>query len=67
MALPGETVGTGAPLPYPDAEPGVMMSAAGYFIGYTDEDGSPYTRESGYFASYEEADEALVNGNYTRR
>lgn len=67
MALPGETVSTGAPLPYPDAKPSVNMSGAGYFIGYTDEEGLPYSRESGYYASYQEAAEALVNDTYTRR
>ena len=39
----------------------VLKSAAGYYIGRT-EDGMPYSRESGYFRTYEEAEE-LFNPN----
>jgi len=67
MAMPGETVSTGAALPFPDAKPTVAMSAAGYFIGYIDSDGSPYSRESDYFRSYEEAAEALDNDTWEAR
>ena len=44
MTLPGETVGTGAD--HPGTPLQVCWSAAGYYIGYLDHDGSPYSRES---------------------
>lgn len=38
----------------------VLYSAAGYYIGRRDtKDGSPYSRESGYYPSYETAEVAL--------
>lgn len=48
----------------------VMQSAAGYYIGRTCRDreeggfpfDEPYSRESGYFRSYEEAEKALTKG-----
>lgn len=39
----------------------VLKSAAGYYIGRTEE-GMPYSRESTYFRTYEEAKE-LLNPN----
>lgn len=67
MVMPGETVDTGAPLPYEGAQPEVLSSGGGrYFIGYNDEDGLPYTRESEYYRTYEEAEEALEAGTYSR-
>lgn len=67
MVMPGETVDTGAPLPYEGAEPEVLMSGGGrYFIGYTDVDGLPYTRESDYYRTFEKAEEALDEGTYGR-
>lgn len=55
--FPGETVLSGAK--HPGTAPEVMSTAAGYYIGYRDEDGLPYSRESGYFASLSEADRNL--------
>lgn len=67
MVMPGETVDTGAPLPYEGALPEVLSSGGGrYFIGYNDEDGFPYSRESEYYRTYEEAEEALEAGTYGR-
>ena len=46
MVMLGETVDTGAPLPYEGAQPEVLSSGGGrIYIGYLDEDGLPYTRE----------------------
>jgi len=53
----GETVATGATHPGTPLE--VLQSAAGYYLGYRDEDGLPYSRESGYFANEEAASSAL--------
>jgi hypothetical protein len=50
--LPGETVMSGADLPYPRARPKVLQSAAGFFIGFVEADGSPYSRETEYMDSY---------------
>jgi hypothetical protein len=67
MVMPGETVDTGAPLPYEGAQPEVITSGGGrYFIGYLDEDGTPYTRESEYYRTYELAEEALDAGTWSR-
>jgi len=45
----------------------VLCSAAGYYIGFfCPECGGPYSRESGYFRSREEADRALNSGFYGR-
>lgn len=49
-----ETVSAGAQ--HPGTEPEVMLSAAGYYIGYRDEDGLPYSRETNYFATESEAE-----------
>jgi hypothetical protein len=62
MALPGETVRLGAPHPYEDAMPKIMQSAAGFYVGYSCEDGSPYSRESGYYPSREAVVEAMLKG-----
>ena len=40
----GETVASGAPLPYPEAQPEVLKSGAGYYIGYQSQYGEPYSR-----------------------
>lgn len=50
--LPGETVLSGGTLPYPRATLGVFSSAAGFFIGFRDQDGAPYSRETEYMDSY---------------
>ena len=45
----------------------VCHSAAGYFIGTTDENG-PVSRESfEYFRSYQDADQALATGCWQQR
>ena len=68
MALPGETVSTGAPLPYPGARIQVCMSGAGYYLGFLDYDQSPYSRESrDYYATSELAMEALLNNTWEAR
>lgn len=67
MVLPRETVFAGLPLPYPGAEPEVLSSGGvRYYIGFTGEDGSPYSRESGYYRTPEDAAEALMEGWYGR-
>lgn len=67
MVMPGETVDTGAPLPYEGAVPEVITSGGGrYFIGYLDEEGLPYTRESEYYRTHELAEEALEAGTWGR-
>ncbi len=66
MVMKGETVGTGAPLPYGTAQPEVMDSGAGYYIGYRSEDGCPYSRESGYYTTYAAAKTALEVEFYGR-
>lgn len=51
--LPGETVLSGAK--HPGTQLAVLKSAAGYFVGFQDTDGQPYSRESVYFADLQEA------------
>jgi hypothetical protein len=62
MVLPGETVGTGAELPEPGARLQVMESAAGFYWGYRDVDGCPWSRESGYYRCVEDAEAAMDRG-----
>lgn len=74
MALPGETVASGAP--GPDENPNVrgplvMSSAAGYYVGYEEKDEEfgfwePSSRESGYYPTSEAAQAALDSGEYGR-
>ena len=61
--LPGETVTSGAPLPYDDAMPDVLKSRAGHYIGYQDAFGLPYSRETHYM-SRTQAIEALNDGSW---
>ena len=42
----------------------VLCSAAGYYVGFFCPHCGPYSRESGYYASREEAEQALSNGFY---
>lgn len=69
MALPGETIQTGAPATCPDCgvTPPIRVtsSGAGYYIGTWCHCG-PYSRESGYFGSSEDAQAALNSGVYGR-
>lgn len=39
----------------------VCQSAAGYYLGYMSIYHGPYSRESGYFKTYEEAADTLVS------
>lgn len=57
MTIKGETVLTGAP--HPGTDLSVMHSGAGYYLGFPDIDGGPYSRESGYFPDHESADRVL--------
>jgi non-ribosomal peptide synthetase component E (peptide arylation enzyme) len=67
--LPNETIGNGAPSTCPDCQlklvNAVHRSGAGFYIGTFCNCG-PYSRESGYFATKEEAQAALESGNYGR-
>jgi hypothetical protein len=56
--LTGETVLSGAEHPGTALE--VMESGAGFYLGFPDEHGAPYSRESIYFATKEHAESALV-------
>jgi hypothetical protein len=65
MALPGECVNATRTV---CSECGTELalktcaSAAGYYIGFFCPHCGPYSRESGYYASREEAEQALNNG-----
>jgi len=68
MTLPGETVGAyttqcdcGQELRL-----GVQRSAAGYYLGFFCPKCGPYSRESGYYRTREEAAEALRQGSFWR-
>ena len=62
MVAPNETIGTGAPKKCEDCGttlvPRVMFTCA-YYIGTTCQCG-PYSRESEYFKTREQADQALA-------
>lgn len=46
----------------------VLKSAAGYYLGTLDEDGTPYSRESvAYWRTYEEAQAALESGAWEQK
>ena len=68
MVMPGETIATGAPTTCEDcgkkSELTVCKSSA-YYIGAWCDCG-PYCRESGYYATREEAEHALKTGDYSR-
>ena len=67
--LPGETIASGADPVCPDcgqpAVLGVYQSAAGYYIGTYCGCG-PYSRESGYYRTYDEAKRAMILECYGR-
>jgi non-ribosomal peptide synthetase component E (peptide arylation enzyme) len=67
--LPGETIATGAASTCADClkdlKNEVLRSAAGYYIG-TLCDCGPYTRESGYYRTEEEAQRALDADTFVR-
>jgi hypothetical protein len=62
--IPGETVASGAP--HPGTEIQILSTPAGYYIGYLTGDGFPYSRESGYYTTREEAETVLKKGGYER-
>ena len=70
MVLPGETVATGAPMACLDCKKAlkvrVCKSAAGYYVGFLCPDCGPHSRESGYYKTEKEAEEALYSGKYER-
>lgn len=46
----------------------VVRSAAGYYLGTSNEDDFPVSRESvEYFKTQEQAEQALASGNWTQR
>ena len=55
--MKGETVLSGAP--HPGTELEVMESPAGYYLGYRDDDGLPYSRETQYMNWRETAEHML--------
>ena len=57
MALNKETVLLGAE--HPGTRLVVMNSQAGYYLGYVDQDGAPYSRESIYFGTPQAAENVL--------
>jgi hypothetical protein len=67
--LPGETIASGAPNTCPECrtELGnqVLRSAAGFYVGTRCECG-PYSRESGYYRTEQEAQRALDTGTFVR-
>ncbi len=69
MAIIGETLASGAPAMCDicDSVPtlDVYQSAAGHYVGTYCECG-PYSRESGYYPSREEAQKALDSGEFSR-
>ena len=44
----------------------IQKSAAGYYVGFFCMTCGPYSRESGYYRSYEEAEKDLSKGTYAR-
>jgi hypothetical protein len=65
--IPGETISTGAPTKCSDCgitvELKVCHSAAGYYVGSECNCG-PYSRESSYSKTYEQAERLLKSGLY---
>jgi hypothetical protein len=68
--LPGETIASGADPKCPDCGTVVTLdvyrSNAGYYVGTYCKCG-PYSRESGYYATRQEAESALSAGGYERK
>lgn len=67
--MPGETIRSGAPATCPECNKKltaeVLQSYAGYYIGTICFCG-PYSRESGYYNTYAEAQANLERGTYYR-
>jgi hypothetical protein len=69
MTLPGECVNSTKTTCHECATElaiDIQKSAAGYYIGFFCQECGPYSRESGYYQSYEEAEKALSTGSYYR-
>jgi hypothetical protein len=70
MTLPGECVGPTATICHECGTElliGVLKSAAGYCLGFfCNECVTPYSRESGYYRTFQEAESALNIGTYGR-
>lgn len=79
MTLPNETIGRkfdtdlpkgstlacdicGTEMPFE-----VLRSAAGYYLGFACPEHGPYSRESEYFRTHQEADDALKTGLWRPR
>ena len=71
MALPGETIGKGAPLVCPDCGSTVsdikVCKSNMYYLGTMCPICGPYSRESDYFRNAAEAQAALESGNWIPR
>lgn len=70
MVMHGETLATGASPTCPDCgvevKLQVLRSQAGYYVGTQCHCG-PYSRESGYYRTAEEAERDLKSDSYTIR
>jgi hypothetical protein len=71
MVIEGETIATGAPPDCggPDCSvtgPRMIRSAAGWYIGFHCNACGPYSRESGYYRTPDEAQQALDLDDYGR-
>ena len=69
MTLPGECVGEPTTICHEcstELAIDIQKSAAGYYIGFFCDCCGPYSRESGYYRSSEEAETALSAGSYGR-
>ncbi len=68
MTLPGETLATGAPQTCPDCGMTValrVLKTSRWYVGSVCHCG-PYTRESGYYRTFEDAERALFHEDYER-
>jgi len=69
MTLPGECVNSISTTCHEcgtELNIGVQKSAAGYYVGFWCPECGPYSRESNYYRSCEEAEKALSTGSYVR-
>lgn len=73
MALPGETLASRGGTEFHKCEdcgfvlvPRVLQSGAGYYIGTFCANCGPYSRESGYYKTWGEAQRDLNSGNFSR-
>jgi|TARA_R100001594_G_scaffold64884_1_gene99198 hypothetical protein len=64
MVMPGETIATGASVKCGEEDcqndgPMVLQSGAGYYVGYFCRKCGPYSRETGYYRTHDEAKENM--------